>query len=57
MTEEAKKPGRPGKVKCIVLRKIGTEDGKGMAEVGEEVSLSRDAAKRLQDAGAVKVAL
>lgn len=44
-------------MKCIVLRKIGTEDGKGMAEVGEEVSLSKDAAKKLQDAGAVKVSL
>lgn len=60
-TESPKKAGRPAKVECIVIRKIGVpmdaQHPEGMAQVGEVVKLDRDAAKKLQDAGAVKVAL
>ena len=51
-----KKAGRkPATVDCITLRKIGLDSG--MSEVDQLVSLPKDVAKRLQDAGAVKVKL
>lgn len=45
------------KVECIALRKIGLEDEDRTCDIGEEIFLSREAAIKLQDAGAIKVKL
>lgn len=81
MTEATeKKPGRPAKIECEVIKAIGMEvsteektekdhngrlmypDGTKMvfpSKSGDPttVKLTRDAAKKLQDAGAVRVAI
>jgi hypothetical protein len=45
----------PGQVKCISVRKIGLDDG--ISDAGEVISLPKEIASRLQDCGAIKVAL
>lgn len=60
MTETAKKAvkkkaGRPAHIECVALKKIGLADR--TANIGETVKLPREAAKKLQEAGAVKVML
>lgn len=42
-------------IRCVCLRKMGTDDG--MAEIGEEVDLPKTVAARLQDSGIIKVKL
>lgn len=49
-------------ITVIALRRIGVPDdsvpdGVRMVDEGEECELSREAAKKLQDAGAIKVSL
>ena len=64
MTEE-KKPGRPAKVDVIAVRKFGMSvpvsekhpDGVRMVNVGEQVSVPRTDAQKLQEASAIKVVI
>lgn len=42
-------------IECEVMRRIGMTDG--MAEVGDIVNLDKKDAKKLADAGAVKVVI
>ena len=43
-------------VEVIALRRFGLSDTE-MAEIGKKYTVSKEVAKKLQDAGAVKVAL
>lgn len=62
MTEEKK---RPAKVEVIAVRKFGMAvpvseehpDGVRMVEEGEQVSLPRTDAQKLQEANAIKVVI
>ena len=57
MTEQAEaKPAKPKRVDVIVLRPIGGENGM-INPSPEPVSLPIEMAKKLQDAGAVKIYL
>lgn len=60
MTEEAKprrgrKPANQDEIEVITLRRIGLEDRTSV--IGEVVKVSRDVARKLQDAGAIKVVI
>ena len=55
MTDAPKKPGRPSKVEVVAIRKFFTEQGPVVP--GGTAKISRDDAKKLQDAGVVKVKL
>lgn len=50
-----KKAVKPETVSCIALARVGLEDR--TCRIGEEIELSREAAIKLQDAGAIKVKL
>lgn len=49
----ATKKAAPKVVECIALRAVGLDDR--TCKIGEEISLPVEAARKLQDAGAIKV--
>ena len=53
---EAKKAGRPKLITCIALKRVGKANGE-MAEIGEEMKLPVEVARKLQDSFAIKVKL
>ncbi len=55
MVKKSVKKAAPKLIECITVRRIGLVDG--MSGIGDTVKLDKATAKKLQDAGAVKVKL